>query len=70
MLTMTISSIAVDIGKREIATDGSVRLGAIPGDSRYFNGRLASFRMYRRVLSVDEVQYNQDSHVRKYATNG
>lgn len=52
--------IQANIGVHEMATQDSLRMGAITSDSRYFRGRISCLQVYDRPLSQEQIQAAQD----------
>ena len=46
----------LQVGKMEIATNDSVRMGAVPNDRKYFRGRVSCLQIYNRALTQDEIE--------------
>lgn len=51
--------------ERELATEGNIRLGAYPGDTRYFAGRMACLRVWNSALNDEAIVKEKKCKVRK-----
>ena len=58
VLALWIDSVRVKetvVGKIQLATKGSLCMGACQGDEHYFKGRISCLQIYSKALSEDEV---------------
>ena len=46
----------LQVGKMEIATNDSVRMGAVTNHRSYFRGRVSCLQIYNRALTQDEIE--------------
>lgn len=49
-----------NVGKIEIATQGNVRIGAVPGGSTFYKGGIACVQIYNKSLSEQEINDVKD----------
>lgn len=51
--------------KRELATNGRIRVGAVTGDDRYFFGKIACLQIFSSSLSQEQIAVSENCPIRK-----